>query len=662
MAWNNETITEMGLLSQMVYLEFGKDPLIKNKFIHSFTYDDVTYNLGTTYKVIDHTFDMSLSGFQALLLQDITTGKYIVAFRGTEPTSVFDWVNDILVGTTNINIQYTAALNFVKEILDNKTDAYEITTQNLTLTGHSLGGMLTQQVGATLHLEGYAYNPYGMENLLTHLPGNNVPALIAEALYNMMSSVNLGSAEVAWAKNHILNVSYNDFGFLNGDPLSNFASQFTSHNFLGAYLPIVGPNQGLIGGHDKAIINEAIAHYNEVLEHFSDKDFLKLSLAYISTKSYEETEAIFNDLGVYHASELSFNFLIDDSASSIISQAKSDNAVLYALLHLNSFAIEGDLSAYNSLNPDDYSDEFFEDRAQYLYYAIDPVGRYYDLDTGDMYTYYGNDGVHLGTPVSYKYILFGDNEDNQMDGGNHEDHLYGMGGNDTIDGGDGDDYIEGGDNDDSTEGAIGDVLSGGKGNDVLVGGNGNNSLDGGEGNDILVGGNDKDSLNGGEGNDILTGGNDKDSLNGGEGNDILTGGNDKDSLNGGEGDDILIGASKKNDYEDEYKDDNAEDSLQGGSGFDTFIVGNEDVISDSDGKGKVLFEDIDLTGTKKQSSNDGATYYEDDNFMYVNIDSSLKVVSKNNVETSTFATQSTDEDDCRQVVNNLNILSEREVA
>ena len=587
MAWYNETITTMGIISEEVY---------DKKYFSKFIIDSATQELipntleanGTTYTVIDHTLDMSLSGFQALLLK--SGGKYIVAFRGTEPTSVFDWVNDILVGTNNINIQYTAALDFVNDMMKE----HDIDASNLILTGHSLGGMLTQQVGATLHLEGYAYNPYGMENLLTHLPGNNVPALIAEALYNMMSSVNLGSAEVAWAKNHILNVSYNDFGFLNGDPLSNFASQFTSHNFLGAYLPIVGPNQGLIGGHDKAIINEAIAHYNEVLEHFSDKDFLKLSLAYISTKSYEETEAIFNDLGVYHASELSFNFLIDDSASSIISQAKSDNAVLYALLHLNSFAIEGDLSAYNSLNPDDYSDEFFEDRAQYLYYAIDPMGRYYDLDTGDMYTYYGNDGIRLGTPVSYKYILFGDNGNNQMDGGNHEDHLYGMGGNDIIDGGDGEDH--------------------------LYGMGGGDTIDGGDGDDYIEGGDNDDSIEGST----------RDVLSGGEGNDVLVGGNSKDSLDGGEGNDILVGASKKNDYEDEYKDDDAKDYLEGGSGFDTFIVGNEDVISDSDGKGKVLFEDIDLTGTKKQSSNDGATYYEDDNFMYVNINSSLVVASKNN--------------------------------
>ena len=487
MAWYNETITTMGIISKEVYDDGGR-----NYFIDEFNVDGtkkIKTIEGTTYKVIAHTD--TTTDMQALLLE--SGGQYVIAFRGT--ASWVDVLVDGVIGLDNINAQYDDAVAFVQQALDRP----EIDENNLILTGHSLGGILTQQVGATFHLEGYAFNPYGVDRLLSMMPNSPLDPLLEVAIYNIMSSVGLGSTEATWAKDHILNISYNDFGFLNGDILSNFATELTSGH-LGAYLPIYGADIWL-DGHSIIVLNEAIKHYNEVLEHFSDKDFVNLSLAYISTKSYEKTETIFNDLGVYHASGLSFNFLIDDSASDISSQAKGDNTVLYALLHMNPFAIVGNLPAYTNLNPKDYSDQFFEDRAQYLYYSIDPIGRYYDLDTGDMTTHYGGDGPELFVPlVSDKDILFGGIEDNTIISGNGDDRLYGMDGHDTLFASDGNDYLEGG-------------------------------SDG--------------------------------------------------------------------------------DMMLGGTGFDTYIANNEDSIFDADGNGRVIFEDVRLTGGKSKELYD-PTYKNDD--------------------------------------------------
>jgi len=135
---NANTITTMGLISSEVY-DNGK---IKKYFIDN--PKDMVLQNGTTYKVLDHTGDSTLTGFQALLLQEEGTKNYVIAFRGTELLSLTDWIVDLQSGIYNYNAQLIPALNFVNKALNNPK--YDITIKNLTLTGHSLGGILTQAV------------------------------------------------------------------------------------------------------------------------------------------------------------------------------------------------------------------------------------------------------------------------------------------------------------------------------------------------------------------------------------------------------------------------------------------------------------------------------------------------------------------------------------
>jgi Ca2+-binding RTX toxin-like protein len=79
------------------------------------------------------------------------------------------------------------------------------------------------------------------------------------------------------------------------------------------------------------------------------------------------------------------------------------------------------------------------------------------------------------------------------------------------------------------------------------------------------------------------GGNQSDRIYGFLGDDILIGGNGSDFLEGNQGDDFLF----NNDDQNILTDDNSSDILIGGAGFDTYYVGLNDIIRDSDGQGQI---------------------------------------------------------------------------
>ncbi|MFN6002202.1 MAG: calcium-binding protein [Dolichospermum sp.] len=159
--------------------------------------------------------------------------------------------------------------------------------------------------------------------------------------------------------------------------------------------------------------------------------------------------------------------------------------------------------------------------------------------------------------VTYYYGTSSGNYYNYM--GTLRLYAYGYGGNDTIYGNTNNDWIEGGSGN--------DYLYGWSGNDTLWGGDGNDSLDGGTGNDNLYGEWGNDTLWGGNGNDSLDGGTGNDNLYGESGNDTLLGGSGNDYLSGGFGNDRLTGSTSLTFDSFEY------DTLAGGADWDTFVLG-----------------------------------------------------------------------------------------
>lgn len=119
---------------------------------------------------------------------------------------------------------------------------------------------------------------------------------------------------------------------------------------------------------------------------------------------------------------------------------------------------------------------------------------------------------------------------------------------------------------------------------LYFGGAGNDSFTGNAGeHSAMLGGSGDDTLYGAELDDYLTGFGGVDVLRGYAGEDVLKGGADDDFLEGG----------------------NDSDQLEGGVGFDTYAFevdhlaspDSEDVIVDSDGLGKIIFDGIDISGT-----------------------------------------------------------------
>ncbi|MGD9971378.1 MAG: Calx-beta domain-containing protein [Sulfuricurvum sp.] len=435
---------------------------------------NVSFDLKDTYTVIDYDNNTGGHGMEAVLLRNDTTGQFVIAFRGTQEAE--DYVYDVTTGLLNYNPQISDAMAFVQKALDNPD--YNISASNLTLTGHSLGGILTQSVGATLKIPGYTFNAWASSNLIDY---SNYLLDPLGLIHRVASLLGWGSDATAFAERNILNLSYTDSGMFNGDPLSNVLSGILGLNeFLGAVLPIFGEDLNAFDGHRMPNMIAAINHYNILLNHFDNKDFLVLTMAYVlsdltgKNNFYEKGENFFIEAGVYdqNANNLSFNFLDDLSAFQIEQQAKSDRAVLFALIRLKGFAVEGSLSSYSSLNLAEYSSLYIEDRSLLLYHMLDPDNR----DLGDLHIKDRGYGVEVGSDGwiwDNPNILFGfDGETStpeELIGGSKADHLFGMGGDDLLVGDSGNDYLEGG------QGS--DILLGGKDFDTYIAGDSDTIMD-----------------------------------------------------------------------------------------------------------------------------------------------------------------------------------------
>ena len=389
------TITTMGLLSKEAYnvgnFQIGAEITANNQ----------------TYKVIDYV--STASDFQALLLQD-ASGKFVMAFRGT--TNNADWLNNVGIGFKNINEQY----NDAKEFLEKAMKDYGVTIDNLTLTGHSLGGILTQQVGATYGIKGYAFNPYGTDRLLS-LPQSPFDGIVKNSLYGLltslvekvMSAVGLTKANAQWAYEHIYNISYQDEGLLNGDILSNLATELSS-NHLGHFIPILGENVGFGEGHYMETLNKAISQYNDIVQKFDnscryeDITQMYLSTAIIHGSGYKKVRDEFKKLGILNENgandKIANNSLHlevitkDTDTTSIFSGSNLSTPALYALVNLNPFIVSGvNSNAYSELEKykDEYSENYIKDKAKMFKALMDTpkVGSYYDdYETGKKISYY----------------------------------------------------------------------------------------------------------------------------------------------------------------------------------------------------------------------------------------------------------------------------------
>jgi hypothetical protein len=113
------------------------------------------------------------------------------------------------------------------------------------------------------------------------------------------------------------------------------------------------------------------------------------------------------------------------------------------------------------------------------------------------------------------------------------------------------------------------LIDGGEGNDQLNGGNGRNVILGGPGDDMLIGGSDKDLLIGGTGQDRIVANRNDDTLVGA----TTAADGDYGMLSG-----FFTGAFNINTIA--KQDDGVRDVLTGNAGTDTFVISDQDVVTD----------------------------------------------------------------------------------
>lgn len=94
----------------------------------------------------------------------VKNGKVVVVFRGTDGPKDFIGSNkDMYI--KKIPTQAESALNFYYEV-EAKCKKYGYSTDDITITGHSLGGSLTQYVCYVTGRKGVTFNAYGVKDMV----------------------------------------------------------------------------------------------------------------------------------------------------------------------------------------------------------------------------------------------------------------------------------------------------------------------------------------------------------------------------------------------------------------------------------------------------------------------------------------------------------------
>ncbi len=375
---NSSLMKEMGVLADLVYNDIyfspNPQPITDNRLTSTYTV------LKTHNELLGATIP-DFFGFQALLLQNNQTAEYVIAFRGTEgwpPTwqSIADIATDGSMAVGNFTQQMEYAIRFVEAA----RDFTGISADQFTFTGHSLGGSLAEVAGYTFGGQTYTYNPFGVNGVVE---GSDYTDFLAEQGLNAVGRTD----------------NIHNIVALGGDD-PDFITGVASH-VLDSYLGEVSYVKDHSGGNDLGFashgignLNESIAIYNNLLTLFPAEDYNSLTEKFNPiTPQTQQVERFLSSLGALGSvhgntadhvawseaigqSGLTGLTLTGLSASDVsaLQAGAASLAGMYALRELLPFTITGaDYSHLNQngeLNPDNYSDHYLEDRAEFLYYTM----------------------------------------------------------------------------------------------------------------------------------------------------------------------------------------------------------------------------------------------------------------------------------------------------
>ncbi|MFA6989511.1 MAG: hypothetical protein WC197_05520, partial [Candidatus Gastranaerophilaceae bacterium] len=106
----------------------------------------------------------SKNGFQGTIYQNAKTGEYVVAYASSSNPQYWLYENFNNVMYETIPDQYYDAWSLYNKALD----LAEEDSSKITVTGHSLGGVLSQLIGAETGSQAWSFNSAGGKNLLNY--------------------------------------------------------------------------------------------------------------------------------------------------------------------------------------------------------------------------------------------------------------------------------------------------------------------------------------------------------------------------------------------------------------------------------------------------------------------------------------------------------------
>ena len=136
---------------QAARLAYEDEPEIR-KNTESWGFDQLAYFCGK------HQMPFPIEDTQAYLAA--SDHMILVAFRGTEPSKIRDWLSDsntpVIPGPAGrgfVHLGFSRALASVYPEIRDKVEDVRTNDQTLWFVGHSLGGALAMLAAATMHLE-----------------------------------------------------------------------------------------------------------------------------------------------------------------------------------------------------------------------------------------------------------------------------------------------------------------------------------------------------------------------------------------------------------------------------------------------------------------------------------------------------------------------------
>ena len=106
-------------------------------------------------------------GFAYAVYQNTDTQEIVISFRGTEPGWSGDWLTNLGL---SLSQETQAAAVYVRVLRDYGTDAQGNNLNNITFTGHSLGGGLAGTMAVWFNRTAVVFDPAPSQITATYAP------------------------------------------------------------------------------------------------------------------------------------------------------------------------------------------------------------------------------------------------------------------------------------------------------------------------------------------------------------------------------------------------------------------------------------------------------------------------------------------------------------